>query len=194
MFYVLIRQFFRVVLKVLRRWEVHGLANLPPQGGLVVVSNHASYWDPIIVGCALTRRVNYLAKEELFRIPIFRNIITGMAAFPVKRNQADRAAIRKALDYLAQGQLVGVFPEGTRRGAKQDLAPQLGAAMLAGKGGVPMLPIGIIGSPGVFRKVKVNIGPPVDFNTAQKATRKDLETASILIMNRVNHLLDENKK
>ena len=189
MFYVFIRQFFRVVLLLMRRWEVRGLSGLPPLGGLVVVSNHTSNWDPIVVGCALNRRVNYLAKEELFRIPVFRNIITAMAAFPVKRNQADRAAIRKALQYLEEGQIIGVFPEGSRS-ARGDLqAPQPGAAMLALKAGVPVLPLGLIGTRGVFKKVKVNIGEPFFYQAEQKYTRADLENLSKMIMEKVNNLL-----
>jgi len=194
MFYVLIRIFFRIVLKLLRRWKVNGLSNLPLQGGLVVVSNHTSYWDPIIVGCALPRRINYLAKEELFRIPVFRSIITAMAAFPVKRDQTDRAAIRKALQYLTDGQLVGVFPEGTRNPTDQLLEPQLGAAMLAFKGGVPMLPIGIIGARGLLGKVIVNIGQPVTFDLGRRVARGDLENASEVIMSQISQLLAINKK
>jgi len=178
-----------VVLALLRRWEVHGLANLPVQGGLVIVSNHTSYWDPIVVGCAMNRRVNYMAKEELFHIPVFRNIITAMAAFPIKRNQSDRAAIRKALQFLNEGQIVGVFPEGTRNATGELLAPQLGAAMLALKAGVPILPVGLIGTRGIIRKIRVNIGEPVVYQTSNKYTREDLEKVSETVMEKVNCLL-----
>ena len=189
MFYVFIRQFFRIVLLLLRRWEVRGLSNLPEQGGLVIVSNHTSYWDPIVVGCAITRRVNYLAKEELFRIPVFRNIITGMAAFPVKRNQSDRAAIRKALQYLAEGQILGVFPEGSRSASGELQAAEPGAAMLALKAGVPVLPLGLIGTRGVLRKVKVNIGEPFLYKTDKKYTREDMEKLTGMIMEKISGLM-----
>ena len=189
MFYICIRRFFRIVLVLLRRWEVYGLSNLPASGGLVIVSNHSSYWDPIVVGCAMTRRVNYLAKEELFRFPVFRNIITAMAAIPIKRNQSDRAAIRKALQYLAEGQIIGVFPEGARNTGGELKAPQLGAAMLALKAGVPILPLGLVGTRGVIRKIKVNVGEPFSYQTGKKYTREDLEKLSGLIMEKVNNLL-----
>ena len=174
---------------LLRRWKVNGLDHLPPQGGLVIVSNHTSYWDPIIVGCAITRRVNYMAKEELFQYPVFRNIITAMAAFPIKRDQSDRAAIRKALNYLSEGQIVGVFPEGTRNAGETLMAPEMGAAMLALKAGVPVLPIGLVGARGVFSKVTVNIGEPVLYQTEKKYTRGDLEKVSRIVMEKVDYLL-----
>jgi 1-acyl-sn-glycerol-3-phosphate acyltransferase len=193
MFYIYIRKFFRVVLFLLRRWEVHGLSNLPERGGMIIVSNHSSYWDPIVVGCAITRRVNYLAKEELFRIPVFRNIITAMAAFPVKRHQSDRTAIRKTLQFLANGEVVGIFPEGRRNHTGELMEAELGAAMLALKAGVPIMPIGLIGTRGVFNKVKVNIGEPILYQVDKKKTREDMVRISKSIMVQIDNLLTDSK-
>lgn len=189
MFYFFARFICRIVLLLLRRWEVHGLSNLPAQGGLVLVSNHASYWDPVIVGCAINRRINYMAKAELFSIPLLNIFIKAVGTFPVKRNQADRTAIRTALKLLEEGQIVGVFPEGKRNNTDELLAPHLGAAMLALKADVPILPVAILGARGVFRKVRVNIGMPMLYRTNKKAARADMEEISDNVMDQIAKLL-----
>ncbi len=197
MFYRFAWTLCRAVLITIRRMEVRGLENVPGQGGLVLVSNHKSYWDPVIVGCALpkSRQVFFMAKADLFKIPLLGTIIDKLGAFPVKRGGADRSAIRTALNYLAGGEIVGIFPEGTRHKAEGMLEPHLGAAMLATRAGVPVLPVALIGSRGLFGKVKVIIGPPVVFGggetgtKAGKAGRSDLAGFSSVIMDRVAELM-----
>jgi len=188
-FYSFARSICRVVLLLLRRWEICGLSNLPAEGGLVLVSNHTSYWDPVVVGCAINRRVNYMAKSELFDIPLLSTFIRAVGTFPVRRNQLDRAAIRTAMKLLDEGQIVGVFPEGTRSHTGELLKPHLGAAMLALKAGVPFLPVAIKGSRGVLGKVRVNIGKPVFYQAGSKISRLDMEKASNNMMEQIADLL-----
>ncbi|MDF9407372.1 1-acyl-sn-glycerol-3-phosphate acyltransferase [Pelotomaculum isophthalicicum JI] len=191
MVYILARFVCRIVLAVLRRWEIHGLSNLPAEGGLVLVSNHTSYWDPVIVGCAINRRINYMAKSELFDIPLLSTFIRAVGTFPVRRDQLDRTAIRTAMKLLEEGQIVGVFPEGTRSRTGELLKPHPGAAMLALKAGVPFLPVAIKGSRGFFGKVRVNIGKPVFYKTDAKTSRADMEKVSNSIMDQIAELLDK---
>lgn len=197
MFYRFAWMLCRTILITFRRMEVLGLENVPVRGGLVLASNHKSYWDPVIVGCALpkTRQVYFMAKAELFDIPLLRLIINNLGAFPVKRGGADRSAIRTALNYLASGEIVGIFPEGTRNKSEGMLEPHLGAAMLATRANVPVLPVAVLGSRGFFSKVKIIFGSPIVFEPgddgekARRTSRSNLAEISVIIMDRVAGLM-----
>jgi len=191
MFYRFARFICRVILVFLRRWEVQGLSNLPAKGGLVLVSNHVSYWDPVVIGCAINRRVNFMAKSELFTIPLLGAVIRAVGTFPVRRNQSDRTAIRKAINLLEEGQIVGIFPEGTRSRTGELLKPHLGAAMLALKAGVPFLPVAVKGTKGFIGKITIKIDKPIFYRTDKKVSRADLENASERVMARIAELLED---
>lgn len=190
MFYRFARLLCRIVLAVLRRWEVLGKENLPASGGMVLVANHVSYWDPVVVGCTFDRQVHFMAKSELFEFPVLGPAIRALGAFPVRREKSDRNAIRTAVKLLEEGKIVGVFPEGTRSHTGELLKPHLGAAMLAYKAGVPMLPVAVSGTRGVFRKVKVRVGRPLFNRENARVTRDGLEKASDLVMAQIAELLD----
>ena len=98
-----------------------------------------------------------MAKAELFKIPVVGHVIALSGAFPVHRDKTDRIAIRTALRLLKEGQVVGIFPEGTRSHSGEMLKPHLGAAMLALKSGAPILPVALSGTRGVWGKVKVRV-------------------------------------
>ncbi|WP_031516250.1 lysophospholipid acyltransferase family protein [Desulfofalx alkaliphila] len=191
MFYNLAKFVVTIVLVVLRRWQVVGLENFPSQGGVVVISNHTSYWDPVAVGCALNRPIHYMAKAELFEIPLFNTLIRALRSFPVKRGKPDRNAIRQAIELLTNGEVLGIFPEGRRSSSGELLKPQLGAVMLAFKGNAPIVPVGIIGARGFFGKLTVVIGKPVPLPqyTGSKAGREDMERYSAQVMDQLKQLI-----
>lgn len=120
--------------------------NLPTSGGVIVAPNHVSHLDPPAACCALPRPVHCMAKEELFKNPIFGWLITALAAFPVKRGEGDTEAIRQAMHLLESGEVVLLFPEGTRGDAEHFQSVNRGVAMLAKRTGVPVLPVGIVGT------------------------------------------------
>lgn len=157
-----------VLLKVFYRLEVKGAEYLPPKGPVICVANHASLIDPIVVGCSLKRPVNFLAKEELFRIPVLKWIIRTLGAIPVKRGAGDRGAIRAALEVLKNQKVLGLFPEGTRYRDNTIHPLQPGAALLALETGASILPVVIGGTYRMrlfsFPKIKVVIGPPFSLN------------------------------
>ncbi|MFZ5644158.1 MAG: lysophospholipid acyltransferase family protein [Bacillota bacterium] len=186
----------RTYLLVIRRISISGTEHVPRQGGLILVSNHVSYLDPVAIASSLpqSRHVYFMAKYELFKIPLLGFIITRLGAFSVKRGGADRSAIRTALSHLDNGRVVGIFPEGTRNTTKEEmLEPHMGAAMLSLKAGVPVLPVAVTGSRGFFRKVSVRFGEPMYFNSdpaGKKAGRKELVDISTKIMAKVAGLMD----
>jgi 1-acyl-sn-glycerol-3-phosphate acyltransferase len=194
MFYSLARVIMRTVLLILRRWQVVGLKNLPCQGGLIIVSNHSSYWDPVAVGCALNRPIHYMAKSELFKNPLFEALIRGLNAFPVERGKSDRNAIRHAVNLLTTGQIIGVFPEGTRSTSGELQKAHLGAAMLAFKANVPIVPVAIIGAKGLS-EMQVVIGSPIPLPqySGSRPNREQLESYSVQVMSRVSQLLRESR-
>jgi 1-acyl-sn-glycerol-3-phosphate acyltransferase len=151
-----------LLMKVLFRWRVVGAEKLPPEGGTVIVANHANFFDPVIIGCCFQRKVHFMAKLELFRIPVLNWVITHLGAFPVKRGVADKNAFEVAFRHLDSGQVVALFPEGTRfkDGKLHPLRP--GVAALAARGNALVLPMIIRNSNQIrfmrFPKIYVHIG------------------------------------
>ena len=192
MIYRLLKFLARMTLTVVRRWDVQGREKLPASGGIVLVANHTSYWDPVAVVCAFNRKVHFMAKAELFNIPLLCNVMKIAGSFPVRRDISDRTAIRTAVKLLEEGEVVGVFPEGTRSHTGELLKPNLGAALIAARAGVPMIPVGVIGTRGVFGRIKVRVGYPIDICKPGKCSKADLEKASDLIMEQINVLISAN--
>ncbi|OPY58924.1 MAG: 1-acyl-sn-glycerol-3-phosphate acyltransferase [Pelotomaculum sp. PtaU1.Bin035] len=191
MFYCFARFICRVILAVFRRWEVRGAMNIPAEGGLILVVNHISYWDPVVVGCAIDRKVHFMAKSELFNVPLLGPVILALGTFPVRRDKSDRTAVRTAIKLLEEGHVVGVFPEGTRSRTGELLKPHRGAAMLAMKAGVPMLPVAVSGTKGFFSKIIVNMGKPLLYGKRERVSRNELENAGVHVMTLIAGLLEE---
>lgn len=159
MLYALGKALFWVLFALGCRWEVGGREHVPPDGPLLVIANHLSWLDPPLVGTVLPRKVHFMAKHELFRNPLAAWVLRRLGAFPVRRGQPDRWALRHALDLLDRGAVVGLFPEGSRsRGRLGPFEP--GAALLAIKSGAPVLPVAIAGPYRPGRRVRVRIGVP----------------------------------
>ena len=158
------------LLRTYFRGHIYGAANMPPSGPVLVVANHASDFDPPIVSSCVRRPVSYMAKQELFKVPVFSTAIRLYGAYPVQRGGSARGAIRAALDQLEQGWAVGVFLQGTRTRDGRIPAPKLGAAMIAAKAQVPLVPVSLWGTHRILPKgakvprplpVTVRIGQPV---------------------------------
>lgn len=136
----------RVVLRVVARWEVEGREHVPSAGAAILVCNHIHLVDPPLIGAASPRRLRPMAKRELFEIPVIGWIFWAYGAFPVRRFSADLGALRMAQTRLRHGDLVLMFPEGTRSKAGT-LQPALpGAAMVALTTRAPIIPVAITGS------------------------------------------------
>ncbi|CCO09018.1 lysophospholipid acyltransferase family protein [Desulforamulus hydrothermalis] len=191
MLYTVLRVIIRWLLLVWRRWQVKGTEHIPAGGGVVVVANHVSNLDPVVLGCALTRRIHFMAKVQLFKVPVLSTVITMLGAFPVNRDKTDRHAVRRALELLQGGHMVGIFPEGTRSKTGDLQKPHIGAAMLAVKADVPILPVSLQGTRGIFNKITVNIGEPIYLPELWrgKPGKAELEELSQQLMDRIKNLM-----
>jgi 1-acyl-sn-glycerol-3-phosphate acyltransferase len=134
--------------------KVYGVENVPKQGAFIAVSNHGSNFDPVLLSCALERPIAYMAKEELFKIPVLKQAIALYGAYPVKRGAADRQAIKDALSYAEKGWGVGLFVSGTRTPDGKIIDPKAGAALIAAKAQVPILPVCLWGTHAIEEKGK----------------------------------------
>lgn len=184
----------RLLLRVFYQFRVDGGEHEPLSGPLLIVSNHVSDLDPFVVGAALRRRVQYMAKEELFRPPILRWWIRACGAFPVRRGEGDRQAFRTARAILDQGGALVMFPEGTRARSLHDLRPaEPGAAWLALRTGAVILPVAVIGTDQVLPRgarrpargtVRVRIGEAIRVDGRARDHRAGAERERIETMGR----------
>ncbi|NLO20865.1 MAG: 1-acyl-sn-glycerol-3-phosphate acyltransferase [Syntrophomonadaceae bacterium] len=198
MFYYLVRWLVKFALLFLGL-KYEGIHNLPKKGAAIIVANHVSFWDPLLVAVASPRPVHFMAKAELYQNQILARLFTALNAFPVKRGQADRNAIRKALKLLESGQILGIFPEGTRKKEVEMEAAQSGAAMLALKSGAQLIPAACVGTRRRFpwgwgrNTLMVRFGKPLDLTAYQQEKTKSasLDQISKEIMREINKLLYE---
>lgn len=187
-----IRLLFKGMFKTLYRAEIIGTENVPPDGPVVLCANHISLLDPPFVGCFLQRRLHFMAKEELFRIPGFAWIIRQLGAFPVKRGGVSKESIKLAIKCLRDGQMLVVFPEGSRSNAGG--MGKKGAASLALRSGAVVIPAAVVGSYKLFRRTTVVYGKPVDLSEFTGGNSEQLEAATDKIMVAIRELLDTKKK
>jgi len=101
-------------MKLFFRWKVYGLENIPSQGGFLLAVNHASYFDPVIVGSASSRLIYYLARRSLMKNKFIESILKSVNTIPVARGEYDSQALKEVVDLVKKGSGVLVFPEGTR--------------------------------------------------------------------------------
>lgn len=135
-----------VFVRVLFRFRAYDVANVPKRGGVLVLSNHQSFLDPMLVGSPVRRNLHFMARASLFRNWLVGGIFRWVYAYPVERDRTDRAAIRATIERLATGEAVVMFPEGTRT-PDGELQPMNGGfRFFVRKGNVPVLPVVIDGA------------------------------------------------
>jgi 1-acyl-sn-glycerol-3-phosphate acyltransferase len=177
---------FRWVMVQLGRllfgFTVHGAEKVPEKGPLIVASNHHQYADPVLVCMAVPRRIQWMAKKEVFVPPLDR-FFYFIGSFPVDRRKGGRAALRAALGFLSEGWVLGIFPEGGRRkqGVPGEDAPKSGVAMLASRADAPILPIFVDRAPSPLErlrghKLQVYVGDPIipDGTSKERRVRREV--------------------
>jgi 1-acyl-sn-glycerol-3-phosphate acyltransferase len=168
--YDLLQIFCRLAAVTVLGTRVWGRHHVPPTGGILVMSNHQSHFDPLLAGLAIDRRLNSLARKSLFKFAPFRWLIESLNAIPIDREGIGLGGIKETLKRLKRGELVLIFPEGTRT-ADGEIAPlKTGFVALARRGNVPLLPVGIDGAFDAWPRwkilpgkalVHIAIGPPL---------------------------------
>jgi 1-acyl-sn-glycerol-3-phosphate acyltransferase len=173
------------------RFRVYGKERVPLEGGCVLACNHFHWVDPPLLGAASPRIVYFMAKVEAHRIPGLGSMIRSFGAFPVRRGESDREAVRTMRRIVADGGALGLFAEGTRQLSGEPGPVQPGAAMVAIQEGVPIVPAAIHGSqtwsPGSFRPVSLAWGTPMRFDGLPPGGRGYKE-ASVLLQAEIRRL------
>jgi len=174
MFYKFVYYFIAPVivmpyLRLFNRIEAVGFDRIPAEGAVVMIANHISMWDPVIMFCLIRRRVNFMAKSELFSIPVLGTMLRLVCVFPVKRDSVDRTALRKASQVLEEGSILVVFPEGQRSRTGELMPFKQGAALFAHRAEAPVIPVMFENTPKIFpmsirKKVRIVCGSPLDLS------------------------------
>jgi 1-acyl-sn-glycerol-3-phosphate acyltransferase len=192
LFYFAFKYLFWLFFKVYCRMELHYAEKVPVKGGVVVASNHASYLDPLILGAALGRQATFMAREDLFAIPLIGTFVKAFS-FPIKRGSPLPSTIKEAAQRLRRGEVIALFPEGGRSADGSFLNAKRGVGLIAAMGCSVVVPVYIDGSHKAFpvgakyikpAKVRVFFGDPIERLTGE-ADRDFQEKVTGYIMNAI---------
>ena len=167
MLYYIVHSVIKVLFLLLTSRSIEGRQNIPPHGAVVFVSNHIELADSPLLWTSLGRRVYFMAKNELFNSKIIAFFMTRFGVFPVHKGRADRNALSKAQQVLANGQALLIYPEGMRSHSQKIKLAFHGAAFIASCSGVPIVPIGVSGTENIRGiswilrrpRIKIAVGP-----------------------------------
>ena len=197
-FYNFVYKYLGPLFRHLFRLEVVGSENEPYEGGFLACPNHISNWDVIILAIALHRPVRFFAKAELFKIPLLKQLVSSLGAFPASRGTADLGALKKTINLVKDGSIVGFFPQGTRHPNEDPRQTEVkhGVAMIAHRSGAPILPVFIESKNNrilPFRKVKVTIGKLItaDELGMEKGGKEEYDRASKYVFKKITDLMDD---
>ncbi len=163
----------RVLTTTLFDLKTYHRENVPKTGGVLLVANHQSYLDPVLVAVQLKRPVSYMARSELFEHPLLGAVIRKLHAFPVRRGEGDIGAMKETLRRLEEGHLINIYPEGTRSMNGEMKSLEKGVALLIRKAKATVVPVAIDGSFGAWPKgrrlfrahpIRVMYGKPLDLS------------------------------
>ena len=188
------------LLRIFGDWEVNGKENVPRKGALIIVANHISDIDAGILNASIPRRVEFMAKADLFQKPIISQFFRAYGAFPINESGKEFYSINHSLHILNRNGAMGIFPEGGKNPTALGQA-MLGSAMIAMMSGAPILPVGITGTESVGDGIRVfypkgtfriNIGKPFYAPVVRgKRLRINVETTTDIIMKQIAALLPE---
>ena len=191
--------FLKNLLRIFGDWEVNGKENVPRKGALIIVANHISDIDAGILNASIPRRVEFMAKADLFQKPIISQFFRAYGAFPINESGREFYSINHSLHILNRNGAIGIFPEGAKNPTALGQA-MLGSAMIAMMSGAPILPVGITGTESVGDGIRVfypkgtfriTIGKPFSAPVVRKRRRKNVETTTDIIMKQIAALLPE---
>ena len=167
------------VCNLFGKLESYGNENIPRKGGALILSNHLSYLDPVIIGSAANRELHFMARHNSFEIPVIGSLIAAHNAYPVRRGTADRTALRHTISLLKSGKAVLIFPEGTRSVDGTLGKAHGGVSFIAHNAGVPAIPAYLKGTilPRNAKwihpaQLSVTFGSPIDFTAVRQIADK----------------------
>jgi len=184
------------IYKFVFKGHLIGRDNIPQKNSFIMVSNHGSLLDPPLLGHALGRNISFMAKAELFKIPLLGFVIKACGAYPVKRGIADKNTIKIACAKLSNNNSIGIFIDGTRQKNGRVNKPKQGAALLAFKNQKLLLPVAIVNSHRLIRfksfiplfsKIVIKVGKPVQ--PPHSSSRDDLNSVTMLLQDKINNLI-----
>ena len=192
MFYNFVVGLVRLYLHIIYRIRVVGEENVPKDGGLIICSNHRSNMDPVLIGCFTMRRLNFMAKKSLLKVPVLGFILKHLGVFPVNRNIADISAIKASFHVLKNNGALNMYPEG-KRSKDGKLHPfKSGASMIALKSGAKILPACVRGNYKLFSKMEIVFGQPIDpKNLVNDSTDESIEKVNNVLYESIKSLLGE---
>ncbi|GIN85648.1 1-acyl-sn-glycerol-3-phosphate acyltransferase [Heyndrickxia sporothermodurans] len=180
------------IFKPLFRIQIIGRENFPDEGGVLLCTNHIDNLDPPVVGITAPRPVVFMGKEELFKKPIIKTLMKYLNVFPVKRGMSDREALRKGLNVLKEGKVLGLFPEGTRSKTGELGKGLAGAGFFALRTEAKVIPCAIIGPYKPFKQLKVVYGEPIDLKTLRENKASATEVTEV-IMEHIKKLIENHR-
>jgi len=181
-----------MVVRIIFDYRVEGSSKVPEKGPIVLASNHANGWDPLLIACAIRRPICFMTKIELFRQPVLGWLMPRIKAFPVRRGITDRQAIRRGLELLGQGEALGIFPEGTRHRDGLDHEGFSGVAYFAMKGSAPVVPIGVRIGKGIRPIARVRVGDPMRIDeSGERAGQRVFDEKTETVMATIRKLSRE---
>ncbi len=197
MFYRIMRFIVYPFIRLLMRVEYSGKENIPQNGGYLLCANHTSIADMFAIAVPFRCQVRYMAKGELFKLGILKWFFTALGSFAVQRGTGDTGAVDKACEVVANGGVLGIFPEGTRSKSGEIGKAKSGAAMIAMRTEAPMLPVAIRYSTGTFKpfcKVTVRIGEVIPYvaPTESETQRGTIRRLSGQMMDSIKSLWEMN--
>ena len=196
-FYRFAKVVCNVVCKLWFKLEYYGMENLPTDRGYILVGNHQSYWDPVMMGLKLNTTLTFMANEKLFHKPVLAPIIRGLGAFPVNLKKPDMTAIRTAKKVVKEGKVLALFPEGTRSHDGKLLKFKGGVIYIASVTGEDVVPVCITyGNGGKFRsRILIRYGqviPNQEVLEGKKKATESMRQAAVKLQSVVQQLQDEN--
>lgn len=182
----LVSGFVRLIFRI----KVVNPENIPEQGACIVCFNHLSFWDPVVISVGIKRRIRFIAKAELFKVPLLGWFLKAIGTVPLKRGSGDLGAMRASLNILKNDEALGIFPTGTREKKHKNAPARSGAAFIAVKSAAPAVPVYINASYRIFSKVELIVGEPIDFSQYKgvKVSSEELDELAVKIYDSVLEL------
>ncbi len=182
------------------RIRVSGVENIPDSGGLIIAANHLSYLDIPLLGYSLNRPANFVGKKGLFTIPVVGNLLQLLGGIPIDREKPDRSAIREIINKLNSGNIVVIYPEGTRSLNGKLQAGKAGVGLIVRMSGKQVVPAAIAGTDKAMpsgswfirpHQVTITFGKPLDFSRSSQPKADSMITKTI--MDRIAAMLEQHK-